>query len=144
MKLKSHPAVIALASVIALGALVLVLGVMALTTGAGLVQQGFNDTESQEVFAWADSCMEQALRDIRTDGLSYADTDYDVASLNNPLITLRCSTTVIAAADPMTVQLHAHKGLSLPVKYNVCAEFVVSDVVTIESYISDWSYTDCP
>lgn len=104
MKLKSHPALMALTTMIVIGAMALLITVFVLFTGIDLLQQGLNDVGSNETFTGADACAEEALVALRAD-TEYAGGDITVGDVT-------CTVTIASDGDGRTVTIDASQGLA--------------------------------
>ncbi|MEK7146289.1 MAG: hypothetical protein AAB802_03840 [Patescibacteria group bacterium] len=95
MKLRSHPAVVALITVIVIGAIGLLVGLFMITSAIDIVQTGHQEGKSIETFAGADGCMEHALDTLNLNS-SYVGESITVGNVS-------CDITVTGSGTTRTV-----------------------------------------
>jgi hypothetical protein len=71
MKLRAHPALMVLTTMLLIGSLAVLIVVMVVVSGIDQLQQGLNDTKYNETFVAASACIEEAMFRLNADG-SYA------------------------------------------------------------------------
>lgn len=101
LKLKSHPALMVLTTMLAVGGMVLLVLLFVLISGIDLLQQGIHDTQKVETFAGADACAEIALNELNLD-VNYSGSSYTIGAVS-------CTVNVQGGGASKTLQIEAHQ-----------------------------------
>ena len=128
MKLKSHPALIALTSVIVIGSLALLLVIFIIFAGLDLLELGLNDTKYSQTFAGSDGCVEEALLKV------ISSSSYSGESLTVGDVDCEISVSGSGRIETVTVSANHESGYAADIETTI-------DYNTSPASLDDWDKT---